>query len=101
MITVEEMLKQRSFFPLYPPKEDTPIDISQYKLYEMPYAPDVFVCFSELPQFVDYIEEKTVFVNPGQAGKSVAKGSYGVITINNDVASSNLKDKIRVDIKKL
>jgi len=97
----EEIIRQKSFFPLYPPKEDTPIDISQFKRYEMPHAPDVLVTMSELPMFTDSIQDKTVFLNPGQVAKGTKRGSYAVVTINNDSSDTNLKNKVRVDIKNL
>lgn len=98
---VEEILKQRSFFPLHPPKEETSIDISQYKLYEMPQAPDVLITMSELPVFTDCIEGKTVFLNPGLTTKNNQRGTYGVVTINADGNIQDLKSKIRVDIKNI
>lgn len=98
---IEEIVRQKSFFPLYPPREDTPVDISQYEKYEMPYAPDVLVTMSELPVFADAIDDKLVFLNPGQATKMKSRGTYAAISINNDSSSSSLSDKLRVEIKNL
>lgn len=100
-LVLEQIVSQRSFFPLYPPREDTPVDISKYKLYEMPYAPEILVTMSELPVFTDSIDDKIVFLNPGQVAKQNARGTYACVTINNDVSSGTLRDKVRVDIKNI
>ena len=107
-----EIIKQRSFFPLYPPRDDTPVDISRFEQseeqdntgknmmqcvgYDMPSCPDVFITTSELPQFVDDIDNKCVYFNPGVVSK---RNSYAEVQIDCDSRSQNVSDKIKVQIK--
>lgn len=98
---IEQLAKQRSFYPLYPPFEGVSIDINQHEKYQMDHLPDVFITISELPFFADAVEDKVVFVNPGQVTKKNKRGTYAFVTIDTTTNSEKLKDKVSVEIKSI
>ena len=64
---IREFVKQRNFYPTYPPRENVSIDISRCCAdddgvnYDMPTAPDVLISFSELPPFVGDVDSKVAY----------------------------------------
>lgn len=96
-----ELARQRSFYPIYPPKEDVPVDISQYKLFEMATAPDVLITVSELIPFTEVIDDKFVIVNPGVCIKGKAAGSFASISLKIDNDAKEISSRVRVDIKQI
>ena len=99
--TAEELAKQRSFYPVYPLKDDTPIDISQYRLYEMRYVPDILITVSDLIQFAEFVDDKFVVLNPGGWIKGKAPGTFASITLRIDSELKNVTEKIRIDLKQI
>lgn len=98
---MEQIIRQRSFFPLYPaPKKDVSVDVSQYQKYEMPEAPDVFIAVSEIPAYTAYLEGSSVLINPGFSTKGSKAGTYSCISIHRN-GSADLKENVRVDIKSI
>ncbi|OQS02959.1 DNA polymerase subunit alpha B, partial [Thraustotheca clavata] len=76
----EQILRQKSFFPLFPSSSDTPLDLKYMEQYQMPVLPDVFIIPSVLNRFCGSVQY-TLCVNPGQLSKGVAGGTYAEITI--------------------
>jgi hypothetical protein len=100
-VIMDAFVQQRSYFPLYPADAETSIDISQYEKYQMPRIPDVLITMSELPVFTDIIDDKIIYLNPGQVVKTSKAGTYAVVTINTENSAKTLKDKVSVEIKNL
>lgn len=100
-VIMDAFVQQRSYFPLYPVDTETPIDISQFEKYQMASIPDVLITMSELPVFTDIIEDKLIYLNPGQVVKTSKAGTYAVVTINTDNSAKTLKEKVSVEIKNL
>jgi hypothetical protein len=100
-VIMDAFVQQRSYFPLYPADAETSIDISQYEKYQMESIPDVLITMSELPVFTDCIDDKLVYLNPGQVVKTNKVGTYAVVTINTDVQAKTLNDRVSVEIKNL
>ncbi|MFS7943928.1 putative DNA polymerase alpha/delta/epsilon, subunit B, DNA polymerase alpha, subunit B [Helianthus anomalus] len=77
------LLSQRSFYPLYPPAEDTPVDLSLApEAFQMSVIPDVLVVPSDLTQFVKVLslegtsEVKCICVNPGRLARGEGGGHF-------------------------
>ncbi|XP_058518778.1 DNA polymerase alpha subunit B isoform X2 [Ochotona princeps] len=74
---LKHILTQRSYYPLYPPQEDTAIDYESFYTYaQLPVTPDVFMVPSELRYFVKDVLG-CVCVNPGRLTKGQVGGTYG------------------------
>ncbi|XP_040826879.1 DNA polymerase alpha subunit B [Ochotona curzoniae] len=74
---LKHILTQRSYYPLYPPQEDTAIDYENFYTYaQLPVTPDVFIVPSELRYFVKDVLG-CVCVNPGRLTKGQVGGTYG------------------------
>ncbi|XP_069866006.1 DNA polymerase alpha subunit B [Dipodomys merriami] len=74
---LKHILTQRSYYPLYPPPEDMPIDYEHLYAYaQLPVTPDVLVVPSELRYFVKDILG-CVCVNPGRLTKGQVGGTFG------------------------
>lgn len=107
--SVKTILQQRTFYPLYPGNQATPIEWEQYAKMMFPegMTPDVLITPSQLKLFAKEIEG-VICVNPGTIVKGEAAGSYANITIDplllpsqNDDAPTLTKkalERIRVDI---
>lgn len=74
------MLSQKSFYPLYPPHIETPIDFEQIEDFLIPETPDIMITPSELIQFTKVIDG-CVCINPGQVIKKDAAGIYCSVVI--------------------
>ncbi|XP_076889322.1 uncharacterized protein LOC143540040 [Bidens hawaiensis] len=77
------LLSQRSFYPLYPPAEDTPVDLSLApEAFQMSVIPDILIVPSDLTQFVKVLslegtsEVKCICVNPGRLAKGEGGGHF-------------------------
>lgn len=74
---LKHILTQRSYYPLYPPQEDMPIDYEHFYAYaQLPVTPDVFIIPSELKYFVKDVLG-CVCVNPGRLTKGQVGGTFG------------------------
>ncbi|ETW00233.1 hypothetical protein H310_07624 [Aphanomyces invadans] len=76
----EQLLRQNSFFPLFPSTGDTPLDLKYIDQYQLPVRPDVLLLPSVLNRFCGAVQD-TLCVNPGQLSKGQAGGTYAEITI--------------------
>ncbi|GMP82492.1 hypothetical protein CsSME_00036768 [Camellia sinensis var. sinensis] len=81
------LLSQRSFYPLYPPMEDTPVDFSLApKALQIPCNPDVLILSSDLAHFVKVLsigdkndgeeQAKCICVNPGRLARGEGAGFF-------------------------
>ncbi|RHY34421.1 hypothetical protein DYB32_001339 [Aphanomyces invadans] len=76
----EQLLRQNSFFPLFPSTGDTPLDLKYIDQYQLPVRLDVLLLPSVLNRFCGAVQD-TLCVNPGQLSKGQAGGTYAEITI--------------------
>ncbi|KAH7857898.1 hypothetical protein Vadar_017717 [Vaccinium darrowii] len=81
------LLSQRSFYPLYPPMEGTPLDFSLApEALQISHVPDILILSSDLAHFVKVLsvgdknegEEQTkcVCVNPGRLSRGEGAGFF-------------------------
>ncbi|KAI3728383.1 hypothetical protein L6452_17017 [Arctium lappa] len=80
------LLSQHSFYPLYPPAEDTPLDLSLApEALRMSTLPDILIVPSDLTQFVKVLslegtnegeEVKCICVNPGRLARGEGSGHF-------------------------
>ena len=110
------ILQQKSFYPLYPPGVNTPIEVEQVKHLVFEKTPDILVTPSDLTVFAKSISG-CICINPGTICKASTGGTFASITIDPQVIASqgldfnnNLKDskmnnraqdRIRVDINNI
>lgn len=74
---LKHILTQRSYYPLYPPQEDVPLDLEHfYTFAQLPLTPDVLIVPSELRYFVKDVLG-CVCVNPGRLTKGQVGGTFG------------------------
>ncbi|CAM8912938.1 unnamed protein product [Rhodiola kirilowii] len=82
------IIAQRSFYPLYPPAEDVPLDMSfAPEALDIPSVPDILILPSDLAPFVKVLslgedndvekQVKCICINPGRLAKG-DKGGYFV-----------------------
>ncbi|ETV79472.1 hypothetical protein H257_07473 [Aphanomyces astaci] len=76
----EQLLRQHSYFPLFPSTGDTPLDLKYMEQFQLPVRPDVLLLPSVLNRFCGVVQE-SLCVNPGQLSKGQAGGTYAELTI--------------------
>ncbi|OQR96341.1 DNA polymerase subunit alpha B [Achlya hypogyna] len=76
----EQVLRQKSFFPLFPSTAETPLDLKYLPQYQMPVTPDILILPSVLNRFCGSVQN-TLCINPGQLSKGVAGGTYAQVTL--------------------
>ena len=79
--TLEHLVKQNSFFPLFPPPPEARLDLMHMAQIQMPVRPDILVTPSKLVPFVGPLCEYTLCVNPGKLARGGKKG-YAQIVIH-------------------
>ncbi|XP_022887623.1 DNA polymerase alpha subunit B [Olea europaea var. sylvestris] len=95
------ILKQRSFYPLYPPAEEVPLDFSlAWEALHISSVPDILILPSDLAHFVKILsiegesEEpvKCICVNPGKLARGEGGGFFVEINYkeNPDLASASV-----------
>lgn len=105
---LQSMLQQRSFYPLYPGSQNTPIEWDQWKGLMMSETPDILITPSDLMLFAKNVDG-CICVNPGTLYKGAVAGNFATITIDPLFLSDDMKqasgllsnrasDRIRVDI---
>ena len=110
------LLQQRSLYPLYPPGQNTPIEVEQVQQFMFEKTPDVIITPSDLMLFAKNISG-CICINPGFMCKGSTGGSYASITIDplviasrgmdlngslqNQKMSNRASDRIRVDIQNI
>ncbi|KAI0916967.1 hypothetical protein AcW1_007714 [Taiwanofungus camphoratus] len=105
--TCRHLLRQRSFYPLFP----APLDLSHEVNLDVTHSdglnlcgsdsdkdsvPDVLVLPSRLKHFSKVVDS-TVAINPS----FLIKGTYAIVTCTSPVADISLKDRLKVDLLKL
>ncbi|XP_062499459.1 DNA polymerase alpha subunit B-like [Corticium candelabrum] len=96
------LLKQQSYYPLYPPHKSVSIDYEQFMSYGMmPVAPHVLLLPSDLRVFTKDVAG-TLCVNPGRLAKRHGGGTYARLMIfpetasHGSIISSTVADVVRV-----
>ncbi|WCJ38686.1 DNA polymerase alpha subunit B [Euphorbia peplus] len=81
------ILNQRSFYPLYPPAEDVPLDSSLApEALHIPSVPDILILPSDMKYFVKVVslggrseeeeQMKCICINPGRLAKGEGGGTF-------------------------
>ncbi|KAL6905855.1 hypothetical protein ACP4OV_003456 [Aristida adscensionis] len=92
------ILKQQSYYPLYPPTVGVPMDFSLAKeALEISSAPDVLLLPSDLAPFVKVLslgegsedEKRFICVNPGRLAKGIGGGTFVELYYNEDTDKTN------------
>ncbi|ONK57978.1 uncharacterized protein A4U43_C09F6390 [Asparagus officinalis] len=93
------LLNQHSYYPLYPPFESVPWDLSlSPEALEIPSIPDLLLLPSDLATFVKVLTIgegnegetiKCICVNPGRLSKGIGGGTFVEINYNGDPESTN------------
>ncbi|KAK6930864.1 DNA polymerase alpha, subunit B, N-terminal [Dillenia turbinata] len=85
------IISQRSFYPLYPPSEEVPMDFSLApEAVQIPSIPEILILPSDLAPFVKVLslgqrsegeeQVKCICVNPGRLAKGVGGGNFAEIS---------------------
>lgn len=95
------LLRQRSFYPIYPPPDHIPIDYEAWNKYaRFDKPPRVFIAVSDLTTFVKDVNN-CVCLNPGKLVKGVSTGSYAQIIVkqeNNNITDKDQENKAQSNI---
>ncbi|KAG8051016.1 hypothetical protein GUJ93_ZPchr0009g2163 [Zizania palustris] len=90
---VTHILKQQSYYPLYPPAAGVPLDFSLANgALEISLAPDVLLLPSDLAPFVKVLfldgcseePKRFICVNPGRLAKGIGGGTFVELNYNED-----------------
>ncbi|XP_050207491.1 uncharacterized protein LOC126656912 [Mercurialis annua] len=84
------LLSQRSFYPLYPPAEDVPLDFSLApEALHIPSVPDILILPSDMKYFIKVLslggktegeeQKKCICINPGRLAKGEGGGTFAEI----------------------
>jgi DNA polymerase alpha subunit B len=94
-------LEQDRFYPLFPPSEAVPLDLSVP--LSIGCSPDIVIVPSNLVQFVKKVGSSSIFVNPKRLTTARGSGQYAVIDIFNEKEEHPvpLLERIKVQIKKI
>eukprot|EP00536_Pseudo-nitzschia_multiseries_P004184 jgi/Psemu1/318366/estExt_fgenesh1_pm.C_680015 len=77
----QHMIRQQSYYPLFPPNKSVNLDLKQQDGWKMPCQPDVLIIPSRLTPFCAPIMGSTMAVNPGHLSKGTTGGTYALMTI--------------------
>ncbi|XP_066358265.1 uncharacterized protein [Miscanthus floridulus] len=92
------ILKQQSYYPLYPPAAGVPLDFSLAKeALEISSAPDVLILPSDLAPFVKVlslgegsdVQKRFICVNPGRLAKGIGGGTFVELYYNEGIDKTN------------
>lgn len=92
------ILKQQSYYPLYPPAAGVPLDFSLAKeSLEISSAPDVLLLPSDLAPFVKVLslgegsddQKRFICVNPGRLAKGIGGGTFVELYYNEGIDKTN------------
>ncbi|XP_020571946.1 DNA polymerase alpha subunit B [Phalaenopsis equestris] len=93
----KHLLNQHSFYPLYPPSESVPLDLSLApEALDIPSTPDVLLLPSDLAPFVKALSYESsgeegvscMCVNPGRLAKGIGGGTFVELNYNKDSKNS-------------
>ncbi len=75
-------MRQRSFYPIYPPPESVCIDYEAWQKYaRIDQAPRVFIAASDMANFNKEVNN-CVCLNPGKLVKGTSNGTYAKIIVS-------------------
>ncbi|KAF8725458.1 hypothetical protein HU200_019981 [Digitaria exilis] len=92
------VLKQQSYYPLYPPAAGVPLDFSLSKeALEISFPPDVLLLPSDLAPFVKVLslhegsvaQKQFMCMNPGRLAKGIGGGTFVELNYNEDTEKAN------------
>jgi len=92
------ILKQQSYYPLYPPAGGVPLDFSLAKeALEISSTPDVLLLPSDLAPFVKVLslgegsddQKQFICLNPGRLAKGIGGGTFVELYYNEDTSRTN------------
>lgn len=116
------IVQQKSFYPMYPPPANLPLDVSSPDALDIVSIPDILVTPSDLAPFakstsvdspiVDIESEQNhvtskvsrdiVCINPGRITKGTTAGTFAHVYINKKESSqAPITSRCKVEIKKL
>lgn len=107
---VQHLLRQQSFYPLFPANINAPCDVTKWEKYHLTQSPDVLLVPSKLTTFCRRVED-TLVVNPGTLAKGVHGGTYADMWIHpmkremlegkeEEILEHEVWDRSSVEIKK-
>ena len=83
------MLRQRSFYPIYPPPDNVCIDYEAWMQYaRIDVHPKVFIAVSDLATFNKEVNN-CACLNPGKLVKGTSIGGYAHISLTEQTNSEN------------
>ncbi|KAG0693510.1 DNA polymerase alpha subunit B [Chionoecetes opilio] len=95
------ILKQRSFYPLYPAHEKMCVNSEKLDIYgQLPCKPHLFILPSGLRYFVKEVEG-CVMVNPEHLAKGLTGGTYARIELRPPASGTGMTGAINADILKV
>eukprot|EP00026_Physarum_polycephalum_P003504 Phypoly_transcript_03517.p1 GENE.Phypoly_transcript_03517~~Phypoly_transcript_03517.p1 ORF type:complete len:684 (+),score=166.84 Phypoly_transcript_03517:196-2052(+) len=74
------LLKQRSYYPLYPPSAEVCVEVTKSEALDLPYAPDLLIVPSDLQHFIKNVND-TICINPGRLSRGKTGGTYAKVTV--------------------
>jgi DNA polymerase alpha subunit B len=80
-VAFQNVLEQKTFYPLYPGHELMPLEVEQATSLMFKSRPDVLISPSDLKLCIESIEG-SLCINPGYLVKGVSGGNYAMITID-------------------
>jgi len=119
------LVRQGSYYPLFPSAAGVPLDMTKSSEWEMPYRPDVLIVPSRLASFarpvggdtvpggvMKGISSTTVAVNPGELTKGSAGGTYARIDVRSKkgrgrvdceavTGRDGVQDRVSVEIRRI
>ena len=112
----EHFIKQRSYYPIFPPSaghgKDFNLDVTKMEAYAMPVRPDVLILPSKLTGIAMDVANGTTVVNPGHLVKGAVGGTFAIVDIHpmkkenlekkvETDGGHSIKDRIRVEVRKI
>ena len=93
----KHILLQRSFYPLYPPNEELPVDVEAWEVNAaLNVKPHMMVLPSDMRSFVKNVEDCCV-VNPERAAKGSTGGTFVKVEVHGEGKVENvLAETVRI-----
>eukprot|EP01134_Creolimax_fragrantissima_P007842 CFRG7842T1 len=95
------LLEQRSFYPLYPSKDDVSIDYERLDQLEMPTTPDILLIPSNMKYFAKNVSE-CLAINPGRLTRAKSGGTYTKFVVHamrrNDIHETEEDKPVRHNV---
>lgn len=74
------LIEQRSFYPLFPPRAGTQLEVPKLRLLDIPVTPDLILLPSNVIAFAKDVDG-VLCVNPGKLSKAQQGGAYTKLTV--------------------